>query len=56
MRLDLVPVSDLDPANAFCVDRAGCALDHDVRPHSGARCAEFSDPEGTAWSLQQLPA
>ncbi len=67
MRLELVavPVSDVDRAKQFYI-RAGFNPDHDhvvgsvevsdVQDFPWGRFVFFSDPDGNAWSVQQIPA
>jgi catechol 2,3-dioxygenase-like lactoylglutathione lyase family enzyme len=52
MKLELVPVpvSDIDRAKAFYVDRAGFNADHDVRPGGPVRVVQLTPP-GSAWSI-----
>lgn len=46
MRLEVIgiPVSDLDAAKAFYVERVGFTLDHDTRPGSGMRVVQMTPP------------
>jgi predicted enzyme related to lactoylglutathione lyase len=46
MKLELVPipVSDIDRAKAFYVERAGFHLDHDVQPSEGVRVVQLTPP------------
>ena len=52
MKLELVPVpvSDVDRARAFYVERAGFNLDHDVEPGNGMRIIQLTPP-GSACSI-----
>jgi catechol 2,3-dioxygenase-like lactoylglutathione lyase family enzyme len=46
MKLEVigVPVSDVDAAKRFYVDRVGFALDHDVEPNSDMRVVQLTPP------------
>lgn len=46
MKLEVIgiPVSDVDAAKAFYVDRVGFNLDHDVRPGEGMRVVQLTPP------------
>ena len=46
MKLELVPVpvSDVDLAKAFYVDKVGFHLDHDVNPGNGMRVVQLTPP------------
>lgn len=52
MRLELVPlpVSDIDRALAFYVEKIGFHLDHDVRPNPAMRVVQLTPP-GSACSI-----
>src|SRR5258708_12120273 len=52
MKLELVPVpvSDVDRAKAFYVDKVGFHLDHDVQPGNGMRVVQLTPP-GSACSI-----
>jgi catechol 2,3-dioxygenase-like lactoylglutathione lyase family enzyme len=52
MKLELVPipVSDVDRAKAFYVDKVGFHLDHDVNPGNGMRVIQLTPP-GSACSI-----
>ncbi len=52
MKLELVPmpVSDVDRAKAFCVEKLGFHLDHDVRPSDTVRVVQLTPP-GSACSI-----
>ncbi len=52
MRLEVLalPVSDVDAAKQFYVDRVGFALDHDVSPTPGMRIVQMTPP-GSACSV-----
>ena len=52
MRLELipVPVSDIDRAKAFYVDRVGFHADHDVEPGAGVRVVQLTPP-GSSCSI-----
>lgn len=52
MRLELVPVpvTDIDRAKEFYVDRIGFKVDHDVRPNDGMRVVQLTPP-GSACSI-----
>lgn len=52
MRLELVPipVSDVDRAKAFYVERLGFTADLDVRPTDGVRVVQLTPP-GSACSI-----
>jgi|SRR5438876_9731538 len=52
MKLELVPipVSDVDRAKAFYVEKIGFQLDHDVRPGNGMRVVQLTPP-GSACSI-----
>ena len=52
MKLELVPVpvTDVDRAKAFYVDKAGFHADHDVSPGNGARIVQLTPP-GSACSI-----
>ncbi len=39
-----IPVSDVDAAKAFYVDRVGFGLDHDVRPGERMRVVQLTPP------------
>ena len=46
MKLELipVPVSDIDRAKAFYVEKIGFNLDHDVRPSDTMRVVQLTPP------------
>jgi len=46
-----LPVADVDRALAFYTERAGFVLDVDYRP--SASFADFADPDGNTWTLQE---
>jgi predicted enzyme related to lactoylglutathione lyase len=52
MKLELVPVpvTDVDRAKAFYVDKLGCVEDVDVRPFEGLRVVQVTPP-GSACSI-----
>jgi predicted enzyme related to lactoylglutathione lyase len=52
MKLELVPVpvTDVDRAKAFYVDRVGFVADHDHRVHEGLRFVQLTPP-GSACSV-----
>ncbi len=52
MKLELVPVpvSDVDRAKAFYVEKVGFNLDHDVRPSDAMRVVQLTPP-GSACSI-----
>jgi len=52
MKLELVPipVTDLDRAKAFYVEKLGFHLDHDVQPGNGMRVMQLTPP-GSACSI-----
>ena len=52
MKLELVPVpvSDIDRAKAFYVERVGFNADHDVRPSENMRIVQLTPP-GSACSI-----
>lgn len=52
MKLELVavPVTDVDRAKAFYVDRVGFVLDHDHHIHEGLRFVQLTPP-GSACSI-----
>jgi predicted enzyme related to lactoylglutathione lyase len=52
MKLELVPVpvSDVDRAKAFYVERVGFNTDHDVEPSDGVRVVQLTPP-GSACSI-----
>lgn len=52
MKLELVPipVSDVDRAKAFYVEKVGFNLDHDVQPGNGMRVVQLTPP-GSACSI-----
>jgi catechol 2,3-dioxygenase-like lactoylglutathione lyase family enzyme len=52
MKLELVPipVSDVDRAKAFYVDKVGFHLDHDTNPGNGLRVIQLTPP-GSACSI-----
>jgi len=52
MNLELVPVpvSDVDRAKAFYVEKVGFNLDHDVQPANGTRVVQLTPP-GSACSI-----
>lgn len=52
MRLEVVPlpVSDIDRAKEFYVERVGFTLDHDVRPAEGVRVVQLT-PQGSSCSI-----
>ncbi|GLV54234.1 glyoxalase [Dictyobacter sp. S3.2.2.5] len=52
MKLELVPipVSDVDRAKVFYVDKVGFHLDHDVQPGNGMRVVQLTPP-GSACSI-----
>ena len=52
MKLELVPipVSDVDRAKAFYVEKIGFHLDHDVQPGNGMRICQLTPP-GSACSI-----
>ena len=39
-----IPVSDVDAAKAFYVDRVGFGLDHDIEPGPGMRVVQMTPP------------
>ena len=50
LELVLVPVSDVDRAKAFYVEKAGFQLDVDTRPSEGMRVVQLTPP-GSACSI-----
>src|ERR1700676_2051832 len=52
MKLELVPipVSDVDRAKAFYVEKVGFHADHDVQPGNGMRVVQLTPP-GSACSI-----
>ncbi|MCA0455205.1 MAG: VOC family protein [Chloroflexi bacterium] len=52
MKLELIPipVSDIDRAKAFYVEKIGFHLDHDVQPGNGMRVIQLTPP-GSACSI-----
>lgn len=52
MKLELVPVpvSDIDRAKAFYVDKLGFNADHDVQPNDTVRIVQLT-PQGSACSI-----
>src|SRR5881398_355654 len=52
MKLELVPlpVSDVDRAKAFYIEKVGFKLDHDVQPGNGMRVVQLTPP-GSACSM-----
>ena len=52
MKLEVVPipVSDVDAAKAFYIEKVGFDLDHDVRPGEGMRIVQMTPP-GSACSV-----
>ena len=52
MKLELVPipVSDIDRAKIFYVEKVGFHLDHDVQPGNGMRVVQLTPP-GSACSI-----
>ncbi len=52
MKLELVPipVSDVEQAKAFYVEKVGFHLDHDVQPGNGMRVIQLTPP-GSACSI-----
>ena len=52
MRLELipVPVTDIDRAKAFYVERVGFNADHDVQPGNGVRVVQLTPP-GSSCSI-----
>jgi catechol 2,3-dioxygenase-like lactoylglutathione lyase family enzyme len=50
LELITVPVSDVDRAKAFYVDRVGFDADHDHRVHEGLRFVQWTPP-GSACSI-----
>ena len=52
MKLELVPVpvSDIDRAKAFYIEKVGFRLDHDVQPGNGLRVVQLTPP-GSACSI-----
>ena len=52
MKLELVPipVTDVDRAKAFYVEKVGFHLDHDVQPGNGMRIVQLTPP-GSACSI-----
>ena len=52
MRLEVVPlpVTDVDRAKDFYVERVGFDLDHDVEPTDGVRVVQLT-PQGSACSI-----
>jgi catechol 2,3-dioxygenase-like lactoylglutathione lyase family enzyme len=52
MKLELVPVpvSDIDRAKAFYVEKIGFNVDHDVRPNDSVRVVQLTPP-GSACSI-----
>jgi catechol 2,3-dioxygenase-like lactoylglutathione lyase family enzyme len=52
MKLELVPVpvSDIDRAKAFYVEKIGFHADHDVNPGNGTRVVQLT-PQGSACSI-----
>ena len=70
LELVVIPVSDIDRAKAFYVDQVGFVADaEEAHAHLKSRGVEvsevtpmawgtfvfFADPDGNAWSIQQLP-
>ena len=45
-----IPVTDVDAAKAFYVERVGFNLDHDARPNAGMRVVQMTPP-GSACSV-----
>jgi len=45
-----VPVSDVDAAISFYVDKVGFNLDHDIRPNEGMRVVQMT-PQGSNCSV-----
>ncbi|HLJ69516.1 MAG TPA: VOC family protein [Chloroflexota bacterium] len=39
-----IPVTDVDAAKAFYVERVGFRLDHDIRPNEGMRVVQLTPP------------
>ena len=50
MKLELVPVTDVDRAKAFYTDNVGFTLDVDVQPTDGMRFVQLTPP-GSACSI-----
>jgi predicted enzyme related to lactoylglutathione lyase len=52
MKLELVPVpvSDVDRAKAFYIEKVGFDVDHDVQPGNGIRVVQLTPP-GSACSI-----
>ena len=53
MKLELVPipVSDVDRAKAFYVEKVGFHLDHDVQPGNGMRIVQLTPPGSVSFDL-----
>jgi catechol 2,3-dioxygenase-like lactoylglutathione lyase family enzyme len=47
MKLELVPVPDVDRAKSFYVDQVGFVADHDHRVHDGLRFVQLTPPGST---------
>jgi catechol 2,3-dioxygenase-like lactoylglutathione lyase family enzyme len=45
-----IPVSDVDAAKAFYLEKVGFILDHDIRPNEGMRVVQMTPP-GSACSI-----
>ena len=55
LELILLPAKDVDESIAFCRDKIGFHLDHDVRDvGGGVKYATFADPTGNTWELQEV--
>ena len=50
MKLELVPVTDIDRAKLFCSQQTGFTLDHDVQPSPTVRVVQLTPP-GSACSI-----
>jgi len=50
MKLELVPVTDVDRAKTFYTDKVGFSLDVDVQPADGVRVVQLTPP-GSACSI-----
>ena len=54
VELVVVPVSDVDRAKAFYVDKVGFHLDHDVQPGNGMRVVQLTPPGSACFTTRAI--